>query len=261
MLVSTPYFKEDSGAGQDKNQLSLKLFASIRGDSDTIFPGNPKLAGVTHMRRLVRTISIVFAFIGVFTAAFIWLIRPWYLYWGAAQAEVNKAQPGDDFIPVSVGGHTRAISINAPASEIWPWLVQIGADKGGFYSHTWIEGMIGCPITNADRIHPEWQNLKAGDLMRMCVSDPAPPPYEVIEVLSDRALVLGHRATEADLLGDVGWFDTWTFILEPVNANTTRLIARSRNAKNVAWMRIIEPGFFIMESGMLKGIKGRAEGD
>jgi hypothetical protein len=46
-----------------------------------------------------------------------------------------------------------------------------------------------------------------------------------------------------------------------VNANTTRLIARSRNAKNVAWMRIIEPGFFIMESGMLKGIKGRAEGD
>jgi hypothetical protein len=57
----------------------------------------------------------------------------------------------------------------------------------------------------------------------------------------------------------VEWFDTWTFILEPVDANTTRLIARSRNAKNVAWMRIIEPGFFIMESGMLRGIKVRVE--
>jgi hypothetical protein len=223
------------------------------------FPENFHHKQEYEMRKLFKIISVFFALGAVFTGALVWLIRPWYLYWGAKEDEINKALPGDALIPVSKGGHTRAITIQAPASDIWPWLVQIGADKGGFYSYTWIEGLIGCPITNADRIHPEWQDLKPGDLMRMCVNDPAPPPYEVIQVLPDRALVLGHRATEADMLGDTEWFDTWSFILDPVDAHTTRLIARSRNAKNVAWMRIIEPGFFIMESGMLKGMKVRAE--
>jgi hypothetical protein len=199
---------------------------------------------------LILLIAIIFLFV----------VRPWYLYWGSTKDEVSMTLPGDELIPVSAGGHTRAITIHAPASQIYPWLVQIGADKGGFYSHTWIEKLIRCPITNADRIHPEWQDLKPGDLMKMCVNDPAPPPYIVAQVLPDRALVLGHRATEADNLGDVEWFDTWTFALHPLDAGSTRLIARSRNAKNVAWMRIIEPGYFIMESGMLRGIKSRAEG-
>lgn len=211
------------------------------------------------MRKLFKVLAILFVILIVFAGVLVAFIRPWYLTWGAADAEVSMSLPGDELIPLSLGGHTRAITINAPAAEIWPWIVQIGADKGGFYSHTWIEGMIGCPITNADRIHPEWQNLQPGDLMRMCVDDPAPPPYAVAVVLPDRALVLGHRATPADNLGDAEWFDTWSFVLEPVDASTTRLIARSRNAANVAWMRIIEPGFFIMESGMLQGIKERVE--
>jgi hypothetical protein len=211
------------------------------------------------MRKFLKVFAVFFIILIVFAAAFVWVIRPWYLYWGASDTEAKMTLPGDELISVSAGGHTRAITIHASESEVWPWLVQIGADKGGFYSHTWIEGLIGCPITNADRIHLEWQDLQPGDWMRMCVDDPAPPPYEVIQVMPDRALVLGHRAVEADLLGDAEWFDTWSFILEPIDADTTRLIARSRNAKNVAWMRMIEPGFFIMESGMLEGIKRRAE--
>jgi hypothetical protein len=211
------------------------------------------------MDKVLIVAAVVLVVLILVGAAFVFVVRPWYLTWGASKAELDMTLPGDELIPVSTGGHTRAITIKAPAREIWPWLVQIGADKGGFYSHTWIEGLIGCPITNADRIHPEWQDLKPGDLMRMCVNDPAPPPYIAAQVMPNRALVLGHRATEADRLGDVEWFDTWAFVLEPVDADTTRLIARNRNASHAAWIRLIEPGFFIMESGMLRGIKERAE--
>jgi hypothetical protein len=185
-------------------------------------------------------------------AAYTVMIRPWHLRWGASDAEVAAVLPGDDLVPQPDGVViNRAITINAPAAQVWPWLVQLGAEKGGLYSYTGVESLLNCPLVNADRI---------GDLVKMCPSDSGPPPFVVAAILPEQALVLGHLPItdeEKALAGD--WFSTWALVLEKVDDDTTRLIARSRDAKKLAWMNIIEPGVFVMERGMLLGIKARAE--
>ena len=194
-------------------------------------------------------------------AGFTFVARPWYLRWGATDAELQMPLPGDEYIPSPVGAMpTRAITIQATPAEIWPWLAQLGAGKGGFYSYTQVEGLLNCPIVNADRIHAEWQNIQPGDPVKMCPGDFGPPPYIVIAVLPERALIIGHApASEAEIVAGAEWFDTWAFVLEPVDENSTRLIVRYRNSIEASWTRIVEPGFFIMERGMLLGIKDRAE--
>jgi hypothetical protein len=115
-------------------------------------------------------------------------------------------------------------------------------------------------LVNADRIHPEWQTLQPGDLVKMCPGDAGPPPFIVAAIVPERALILGHQPTtdeEQALAGD--WFSTWALVLETVDDDTTRLVVRSRDAKKLAWMNVIEPGVFVMERGMLLGIKARAE--
>src|SRR5512133_833001 len=99
---------------------------------------------------------------------------------------------------------------------------------------------MACPITNADRIHSEWQNKQPGDSMALCPDVEMPPPYEVVAVLPGQALILGHRPTAADNRPDLTWFDTWSFILQPVDASHTRLIIRSRSTVDLGWMKAIE---------------------
>jgi hypothetical protein len=71
--------------------------------------------------------------------------------------------PGDELTPPPVEQNTRAITIAATPQEVWPWLVQMGADRGGFYSYAWLENLFGLGIHNADRIVEEWQQLAVGD--------------------------------------------------------------------------------------------------
>ncbi len=183
------------------------------------------------------------------------VVRPWHLRWGATEEEISASLPGDELVPRPLSISNRAITIHAPASAIWPWLVQMGGDKGGLYSYTWLEKMVNCPIVNADRIHPEWQELKVGDLVKMCPNEPAPPPYIVAAIDPGRALVLGHHPQE----DPGGWSDTWAFVLRPIDDQATRLVLRTRSAIAESWWRIIEPGVFLMEQGMLRGIRDRAE--
>jgi hypothetical protein len=190
---------------------------------------------------------------------YIYAIHPWMSRWGASQEETRQSLPGDEWTSNPLTGSTRAITIRAPAAEVWPWLVQMGADKGGLYSYTWIERMINCPITNADRIHPEWQALKPGDLVRMCPGEFGPPPYIVVDIQPERALIIGHKFAPGEAPPGVTWSDTWAFILQPLDDQTTRLIVRNRNALEAAWVRWIEPASFVMERGMLLGIHQRAE--
>ncbi len=212
------------------------------------------------LRNLVKMIGIVLAVIAVLAIFYPLVIWPWISRYGATKQEVNAKLPGDELIGASTYGYTRAITINAPVETVWPWIVQMGADKAGLYSYTWLEGLANCPIINADRIHAEWQELQVGDLFKLCPQEPGPPPYIVAAIYPNQALIVGHKAGPKDPAppGTV-WFDTWGFILQPVDANTTRLIVRNRNAGMFAWMRMIEPITFFMENGMMNGIRQRAQ--
>jgi hypothetical protein len=127
----------------------------------------------------------------------------------------------------------------------------MGQNRGGFYSYTWLENLVGCHMRNADRIVPEWQSLEVGDSVRL---HPKAPPLKVLMVEPGRSIVLEK---------------TWAFFLRPIDERTTRLIIRGRGDYNPAlknpivnflvWRVIFEPAHFIMERRMLIGIKQRAE--
>ncbi len=121
------------------------------------------------------------------------LIQPWSLNWGSQAADRQMQLPGDGYIPNPERSNTRLITIQAPIEQVWPWLIQMGAERGGFYSYTWLEGLINCPIKNADRIHPEWQDFQPGESYPLCPGEFGPPPYEVIEVVPGQALIFGHQ--------------------------------------------------------------------
>jgi hypothetical protein len=184
-------------------------------------------------------------------SAYAFLVRPWHLRWGATDEEVNMPLPGDEFVEDPKLNATHAITINAPAAAVWPWLVQLGQRRGGFYSYTWLENLVGCEMHNANRIVPEWQDLKVGDEVWL---HPKAPPLRVLAIEPGRAIVLEK---------------CWSFILHPIDENTTRLIIRGRGEFNpdlkngllnfLLWRGIFEPAHFIMERKMLLGIKQRAE--
>jgi hypothetical protein len=102
----------------------------------------------------------------VLGAAFPWayalVIRPWHLRWGATDEEVEKPLPGDELVPEPVIESTRAITVHAPVEAVWPWLAQLGQDRGGFYSYEWLENLAGAWMRNALSIHPEWQHREVG---------------------------------------------------------------------------------------------------
>jgi hypothetical protein len=194
----------------------------------------------TRRARLLRPLAALGA---AAPAAYLYLVRPWMQQWGATEAEQRRTLPGDDLVPAPAVQSTRAITIHAPVEAVWPWLAQIGRDRGGFYSYAWLENLAGCELRNADRVHPEWQQRAVGDTVWL---HPA----------------VGLKVTVCEpnrALGLEGW---GTFVLESVDAQTTRLLVRERT--RVGWgllngALLWEVPHFIMERQMLLGIKARAE--
>ena len=181
------------------------------------------------------------------------LLTPWMDRWGATDAEVATIFPGDNLVAVPASIVNRAVTIRAIPEQIYPWIIQLGAGKGGFYSYSWLEtNLLQCKLINADRIHSEWQALKVGDQVRMCPGDFGPAPYQVAQMTPNQSIVLGHQ--------DKGkWVDLWEFNLTPQSDGSTRLLLRTRTMMTGGFWDIIHPGVFIMETGMLRGIRDRAE--
>jgi hypothetical protein len=169
-----------------------------------------------------------------------------------------KPLPGDNLVPDARAAATCAITIHAPPERVWPWIAQIGQEKGGFYSYAWLENLFGCGITNADRVHPEWQDVKPGNGVRL---HPKMTPIPVAAVEKQRALILGGPNSPDPRIPPV----TWAFVLEPAPGNTTRLLIRWRARPSVSLADtilnkyMIEPIHFIMERRMMLGIRERAE--
>src|SRR4051812_34115142 len=100
------------------------------------------------------------------------LFRRWCLTWGATAQEATDEMPGDDLLPDADLLATRAITIDAPPEAIWPWLVQMGSGRGGAYTYDWIENLLGLNMHSAGKILPQYQDLKAGDVLPLGSSGP-----------------------------------------------------------------------------------------
>lgn len=205
-------------------------------------------------------IALLIAAVLAIAVAYPLAILRWHRRWGASDAELRQALPGDERVPHPKLASTRAITIRAPREQVWAWLVQIGQGRGGFYSYDWLENLVGCNIHSADRIIPELQSLKVGDKVRMMPeSSPMPPPWTVVALEPGRALVLENGGPDEPA------HSTWAFVLQEAGPGSTRVIARSRTdyqpgLMNAILWRTVEPVSFVMERGMLRGIRQRAEG-
>lgn len=204
------------------------------------------------MKKFFKFLGIL-AGLAILAVLVIAALMPWMDSWGATSEEIRASLPGDELVPSPRYVYNRAVTVNAAPEDIYPWLVQMGAERGGMYSYAWFEtNILRCELINADRIHEEWQGLQVGDKVKMCPGDWGPPAYEVALLEPDRAVVLGHQENG-------NWSDIWQFILVPQTDGTTRLLARGREAKTGAFWDVIRPGQFVMEREMLLGIKERAE--
>ncbi|MBS1843813.1 MAG: SRPBCC family protein [Actinobacteria bacterium] len=178
--------------------------------------------------------------------AYIGVVEPWMRHWGTYPAGRDEPLPGDDAVPDPGLVIEHAVAIEAPAERVWPWLAQIGQERGGFYSYAWLENLAGCRMRNADRIHPEWQRREVGDEVML---HPLAPGMPVTIFDPPRAL------------GLEGW---GVFVLEPLGADRTRLVVRGRIPKGrptLVYRLTLAIPHFVMERKMLLGIKRRAEAD
>ena len=116
--------------------------------------------------------------------------------WGATAEELAATWPGDELVARPGGESTRAVTVNAPAGALWPWLLQLGQDRGGFYSYDWLENALGLHIHNAEQVVPAWQRLQVGDLVHFTpdrwlgLRTDRPPKTTVAQLNPERDLVL-----------------------------------------------------------------------
>ena len=198
---------------------------------------------------MLLTLLVVLTF-----AVLYWLpIRRWMSRWGTTPSDLTRVMAGDSLLVDSTFSYTMAVIVNAPPECIWPWLVQIGYQRGGLYSYDWLDRLFGyLDRPSATRILPEFQHLAVGDAIPLGQG----PSWPVAVIEPCRALVLDMR--------NMGGFDwVWQFGLYPIDEKRTRFVSRSRVRPQTVWARllthVIEPAGFVMTRRMLLGIKQRAE--
>ncbi len=175
-------------------------------------------------------------------------LRERILTWGATEHEASATLPGDELLPDADGVATRAITIDAPAGAVWPWIAQMGpAPRGGAYTYDWIENLLGLDMHSTDHVLPEFQHPAVGEVFGL-----GPNRMRVERVEPEH--VLSWRSEDGN------W--VWSFVLTE-RAGRTRLISRNRFRLERLADRIgmvpMEPASLVMERKMLQGIKHRAE--
>src|SRR5215211_7673337 len=247
----------------------LVLYATV-GTLSTIV-GALARRGSRRRRILLRTPLVGGALL---PWVYLLLVRPWHLSWSVTEEEARGPLPYDHLVPRPVAQITHAITIHAPAEEVWKWLVQLGQGRGGMYSYDWLENLADLDMHSTEEIVPELQDLEVGDLVRLAPERMgAEAGLRVAAMEPGRALVLHqpanpesgrpHDRDDPNLGRYYGW--NWVFVLEEVDPDTTRLIVRSRVDGRPRYLiktfytLLLEFPHFVMERGMLKGIKERAE--
>ncbi len=219
------------------------------------------------------------AAIGTAGAAYILGVRPQLQHWGATDAEAAEPLPGDGLVPVPRFASTRAITIAASPSAVWPWLAQLGAGRGGLYSYESLERLVGLGMVSTDDVMPELQDLAQGDTVHLApVGGPEGLTMIVDRVDAPRLLVLasGMRETAgpghdegSEPLRSGDFFAgrpaaSWALVLRDADG-ATRLISRWRmawspsGAADLFNAALVEPLHFALEEKMLRGVRDRVE--
>jgi len=194
--------------------------------------------------RIRRNALLLTVILASFVVLFYFVYRPWQLSWGATPDEVARPMVGDGLVKNPTFNATRAVTINAPAERIWPWIVQIGYKKAGFYSWDILDND---GIPSAGRIIPEFQKLEIGDLVPL--SDHTDAAVVSMELNEHLLLVFQSEGTV-----------TWAWALYKIDANRTRLVNRLRwHASSAVSQFVLDAFEIIMMRKHLLGIKHRAE--
>ena len=192
---------------------------------------------------------IVFLLCAGFVSVYLLWIRPWQLRWGASSEEVSRVMPGDEIVRKPSFNATRGVTITALPEDVWPWLVQLGVLRGGWYSYDWLDNL-GKP--SAEQILPQFQGLKAGDLV------PISPDGK-------HGLWVKELQPQQWML----WWDknggtSWLWVLDPIDGEHTRLITRVRmryslRFPDILFNMLVEFTDIIMMRKCMLGIRRRAE--
>jgi hypothetical protein len=207
------------------------------------------------MKRKASSCTTAALFGGSLAALYIWKVRPWMATWGTEGDEASRSFAGDEHVPEPMVQATRAVTIDASPEEVWPWLVQMGLDRGGFYSYDWLDNE-GQP--SATTIIPELQDLQEGDeilldrraAVRVTYLD---PPRTMVWALLGAEVELGLVANM-----------TMAYLLERLEGDRTRLISRVRihiqGALALPYIYLFDEWVnFVMQRRQLLGIKARVE--
>ncbi len=208
------------------------------------------------------------ALLGVYAAllvVFLTVARPWYRSWNITEDERGMALPGDSMLTAAAVQETRAITIYSPIDRVWPWVAQIGQDRGGFYSFDLLENIVGSQMPTRDYLRPDKQDWQVGDRLWMH------PPLggrgvgsaTLRSYVPGRALAfVTQNPGSPEALPESG---SWTVAVQPIDEAATRLIVRGRAVEppSTGWLTlnvlVFEPMHFVMERRMMLGIKELAE--
>lgn len=196
-----------------------------------------------------RTLFLVAGFLAALAGLFtVW--NRWQRGWGATREEIDREMPGDELVPGPFLVTNRAITVNAPPDCIYPWLLQMGYRRGGLYSYDFLDRLFGIlDEPSAREIHPEWQDLRVGDVVEVKKG----PPFPVAILEPNSAFVLANP--------EVGW--TWQTCMYAQPDGTTRLVTRNRSSwtgkgAKPAMLALDVPAFMMVRR-WLQVLKQRAE--
>ena len=197
---------------------------------------------------MIESAVVIGVIVGV---AFVAVYRPWELSWGATPEELARSMPGDEVVSRPTFDATRAVTVGRPPEDVWPWIVQIGYGRGGWYSYDLIDNL---GRHSTERILPALQHIHTGDLIPMGPGEGT--GMWVKEFVPDRSTLWWDRKNQ---------LTTWAWALDPMPDGRTRLVTRVRSSSSrrhpmtVFWLLMVEVADFPMMRKCLLGIKRRAE--
>jgi hypothetical protein len=210
------------------------------------------------------------ASVALMNVAYRAVLRPCIATWGATEGEARAGMPGDHILPLGAETTTMGTTIAAPPESVWPWLVQMGCGRAGWYSHDLLDNA-GRP--SAERIVPDWQRVSLGDRLSSDPTGRGRVWFTIDGIYPERALVLrasidlraGRSYEPGDGHPEAYSDSTWTFVLRELPGSRTRLVVRTRVEASPAWraasigLVVGRPSHLVMQARQFRNLKRRAE--